>query len=87
MDIVEREGKFVAKRGKRGGMKQVYRIWDELRDEIKLFGEKGEGEPLIQKVMENGKILKMFDMHEARRLVLKQMEIIRKLGIEEMFLS
>ena len=53
-------------------------IWDELRDEIKLFGEKGEGEPLIQKVMENGKILKMFDMHEARRLVLKQMEIIRK---------
>ena len=87
MDIVEREGKFVAKRGKRGGMKQVYRIWDKLRDEIKLFNEKGEGEPLIQKVMENGKILKKFDMHEARRLVLKQMEIIRELGIEERFLK
>lgn len=87
MDIVEREGKFVAKRGKRGGMKQVYRVWDELRDEIKLFGEKGEGEPLIQKVMENGRILKTFDMHEARKLVLKQMEIIKELGIEERFLN
>jgi len=87
MDIVEREGKFVAKRGKRGGMKQVYRVWEELRDEIKPFNEKGEGEPLIQKVMENGKILKTFDMHEARELVLKQMDVIKRLGIEERFLN
>ena len=87
LDIVEREGKFVAKRGKRGGMKQVYRVWNELRDEIKLFGEKGEGEPLLQKVMENGKIIKTFSMDEARKLVLKQMEIIKELGIEERFLK
>ena len=87
MDIVEMEGKFVAKRGKRSGMKQIYRIWDELRDEIKLFNEKGNGEPLIQKVMEKGKILKKFDMHEARNLVMRQMKIIRNLGIEERFLN
>lgn len=87
LDIVEREGKFVAKRGKRGGMKQVYRIWDELRDSVTLFNEKAEGEPLIQKVMENGKILRTFDMKEARDLVLRQMEIIRELGIEERFLK
>ncbi|RLI86797.1 MAG: nicotinate phosphoribosyltransferase [Archaeoglobales archaeon] len=87
MDIVEVEGRFAAKRGKRGGMKQVYRVWDELRDEIKLFGERGEGEPLIQKVMENGRILKTFDLHESRDLVLRQMEIVRRLGIEERFLN
>jgi len=87
LDIVEREGKFVAKRGKRGGMKQVYRVWNELRDEIKLFGEEGEGEPLLQKVMENGRIVKTFSMDEARKLVLKQMEIIKELGIEERFLK
>jgi len=87
LDIVEREGKFVAKRGKRGGMKQVYRVWNELRDEVKLFGEEGEGEPLLQKVMENGRIVKTFSMDEARKLVLKQMEIIKELGIEERFLK
>lgn len=87
LDIVEREGNFVAKRGKRGGMKQVYRVWEEFRDNVTLFNEKAEGEPLIQKVMENGKILKTFDMKEARDLVLRQMEIIRSLGIEERFLK
>jgi len=87
MDIVEKDGKFVAKRGKRSGMKQVYRNWDELKDEIKLFNEKGNGEPLIQKVMEKGKILKEFDINSARNLVLKQMEIVKRLGIEERFLN
>ncbi len=87
LDIVEREGNFVAKRGKRGGMKQVYRVWEEFRDNVTLFNEKAEGEPLIQKVMENGKILKTFDMKEARDLVLRQMEIIRSLGVEERFLK
>ena len=87
LDIVEREGNFVAKRGKRGGMKQVYRVWEEFRDNVTLFNEKAEGEPLIQKVMENGKILRTFDMKEARDLVLRQMEIIRSLGIEERFLK
>ncbi len=89
MDIVEREGKFVAKRGKRGGMKQIYRDWNKLEDEIKLFGDEApEGkEPLLRKVMENGRILIDTDLEEARALALKQMKIIRELGIEEDFLS
>lgn len=88
LDIVEREGRFAAKRGKRGGMKQVYRHWDELRDEVKLFREEysGKGEPLLRKVIEGGKIIEKTDMEKARELVLRQMEIIRKLGREEEFL-
>jgi len=89
LDIVEREGKFVAKRGKRGGMKQVYRDWNSLEDEVRLFKDEApEGkEPLLQKVMENGKILRESDLESARSLALKQMEIIRKLGIEDRFLK
>jgi nicotinate phosphoribosyltransferase len=88
LDIVEKEGRFVAKRGKRGGMKQVYRHWDELRDEVKLFKEEysGEGEPLLKKVIDAGKVVENPDMEKARELVLRQMEIIRKLGREEEFL-
>ncbi|MBE8540110.1 nicotinate phosphoribosyltransferase [Geoglobus acetivorans] len=87
MDIVERNGEFCAKRGKRGGMKQVYRDWDSLRDEIRLFIEdKPEGmEPLLEKVMEGGKVLMKSDMGEARELALRQMEIIRALGRENEF--
>ncbi len=89
LDIVEKEGKFVAKRGKRGGMKQVYRDWNTLEDEVRLFvDEAPEGKkPLLQKVMENGKILKESNLESARNLVLKQMEIIRNLGIEDRFLN
>ncbi len=89
MDIVEKEGRFVAKRGKRGGMKQVYRDWNKLEDEIKLFGDEAPSgkEPLLRKVMENGRILIDTDLEEARALALKQMKIIRELGIEGDFLS
>ncbi len=89
LDIVEREGKFVAKRGKRGGMKQVYRDWSKLDDEIRLFkDEPPEGkEPLLQKVMENGRILKESELESARMLALRQMEIIKELGIEDRFLD
>ncbi len=88
LDIVEREGRFAAKRGKRGGMKQVYRHWDELRDEVKLFKEEytGGGEAMLRKVIDGGKITERPDMEKARELVLRQMEIIRKLGREEEFL-
>ncbi len=90
LDIVEREGKFVAKRGKRGGMKQVYRDWSKFEDEMRLFSEPApeDKEPLLKKVIEGGKIIddSIADMHKARELALKQMEIIRKLGREEEFL-
>lgn len=89
LDIVERECKFVAKRGKRGGMKQVYRDWSKLDDDVRLFTEDApEGkEPLLQKVMENGKILIESNLESARNLALKQMNIIRNLGIEDKFLN
>ena len=89
LDIVEREGRFAAKRGKRGGMKQVYRHWDELRDEVKLFNEEysGNGKALLRKVIDGGKIIEEPDMEKARELVLRQMEIIRKLGREKEFLD
>lgn len=89
LDIVEREGRFAAKRGKRGGMKQVYRDWETLTDEVRLFREEytGNNEAMLRKVIENGEILERPSMEEARRLVLRQMEIIRKLGREDEFIG
>ncbi|MCQ4152992.1 MAG: nicotinate phosphoribosyltransferase [Archaeoglobi archaeon] len=88
MDIVEKEGVFCAKRGKRSGMKQVYRDWSKLEDEIRLFKDAApEGkEPLLRKVMEGGKILERTEIAKARELAIKQMETIRKLGRENEFL-
>ena len=88
MDIVEKEGIFCAKRGKRSGMKQVYRDWSKLEDEIRLFKDAApEGkEPLLRKVMEGGKILERTEIAKARELAIKQMETIRKLGRENEFL-
>ncbi|AKG91687.1 Nicotinic acid phosphoribosyltransferase [Geoglobus ahangari] len=87
MDIVERNGEFCAKRGKRSGMKQVYRDWETLEDEVRLFSQDGpEGkEPLLEKVMEGGRILKETDLNFARDLALRQMEIIRRIGRAEEF--
>ncbi len=89
MDIVERNGEFCAKRGKRSGMKQVYRDWDTLRDEVRLFSDPApEGmEPLLEKYMEGGRIIKETDMNSARNLTLKQMELIRSIGREEEFIT
>jgi nicotinate phosphoribosyltransferase len=82
LDIIEKEGEFVAKRGKRSGMKQVYRDWKRLEDEVRLFkDEPPEGkEPLLKKVIEGGRAIAETDMAEARKLVLKQMDVIKKLG-------
>ncbi|MDI9646419.1 MAG: nicotinate phosphoribosyltransferase [Archaeoglobales archaeon] len=89
LDIVEKEGKFVAKRGKRSGMKQVYRKWDTLSDEMRLFRDPKpeDKEPLLLKFIEKGKIVRDTNMQEARKLLLRQMEIIRKSNREEEFLS
>ncbi|MDK2796071.1 MAG: nicotinate phosphoribosyltransferase [Archaeoglobaceae archaeon] len=89
MDIVEKDGIFCAKRGKRSGMKQVYRDWSRLEDEIRLFRDKApEGkEAMLRKFMENGKILEKPEVERARELALKQMETIRKLGREKEFIE
>ncbi len=86
LDIVEKEGVFCAKRGKRGGMKQVYRDWRNLSDEIKLFNEKyslndgEEREALIKKFLEDGRILKNTDIKKAREITMKQMRVIKEMG-------
>lgn len=89
MDIVEREGIYCAKRGKRSGMKQVYRDWNNLEDEMRLIKEDppANKEPMLRKVMENGEILEKPDLMKARELALKQIDLIRKLGKEEDFLK
>jgi len=88
LDIVEREGKFVAKRSKRGGMKQIYRDWNLLKDEVTLFNQDTGGkEPLLKKYIENGKIVLDTDMEEARKLVLKQIKLVKELKREIEFLS
>ena len=86
LDIVEKEGKPVAKRGKRGGMKQVYRN-DRFEDKITLFRERPEGKPLLVKYMERGEIIQESDFRKARENVLEQMKQIRNLRIEDRFLD
>ncbi len=85
LDIVEREGKFAAKRGKRSGMKQIYRDWEQLEDEVRLFNSKPpEGkETIIQKYIENGEIIRTSSTESARSLAFKHIAILNNLGVEK----
>ena len=81
LDIVEREGEPCAKRGKRGGKKQVYRrkgVIEEGKDEIRLATEAPpeDMEPLLKPMMLKGKINGdfSFSLEEARRRVLEQLK-------------
>jgi nicotinate phosphoribosyltransferase len=79
LDIVEKEGEFVAKRGKLGGKKQVYRDWNTLDDITLLSGTETtinlEGrEPLLKPVLQNGKIVTDFELNKARKLALSQLK-------------
>ena len=79
MDIVEKEGEFVAKRGKLGGKKQIYRDWSTLDDMILLSGTEekvdleGRG-PLLGPVLQDGKIVADFPLEKARELALSQLK-------------
>lgn len=88
LDIVEKDGRFVAKRGKRGGMKQVYRDWETLEDEVRLFKDDtvDSKEALLKKVIERGEVLVESKMDDARKLSFRQMDIIRRLGREQEFI-
>ncbi|MBC7218535.1 MAG: nicotinate phosphoribosyltransferase [Hadesarchaea archaeon] len=65
MDIVEMDGKPVAKRGKLGGRKQVWRCRKCLEDVVTLFGERsprcpscgGKTSPLLQPLIKSGKVV------------------------------
>jgi nicotinate phosphoribosyltransferase len=81
LDIIEREGEPCAKRGKRGGKKQVYRrrgVIEEGKDEIRLATEAPpeDMEPLLKPMMLKGNINEgfSFSLEEARRRVLEQLK-------------
>lgn len=80
LDLVEKEGVPCAKRGKYGGRKQVYRNWDNLKDEIKLESEQEpkNRKPLLLPVIKNGKIITDFSLQQSREKVLGQLEKIRE---------
>jgi len=79
LDIVEKEGVPCAKRGKWGGRKQVWRNWDTLEGRITPFGVHVEGmEPVLEKVMEDGRILLQSNHHDAREHLLSQLEVLRR---------
>jgi len=87
MDIIELEGKLVAKRGKLGGKKQVWRCPKCLVDTVQLFRSpqpncpecRGKTQPMLKPLIEKGKIVaKLPKPSEIRQYVLEQ---IKKLSI------
>jgi len=81
MDIVEKEGEMVAKRGKFSGKKQAYRCPDCFTFKMKSWEyEKpecdcgSEMEPMLEKVMEDGEIIVDYpEPEEIRDYVLDQL--------------
>jgi len=92
LDIVECEGKPAAKRGKRGGKKQVYRskgAIEEGKDMITLAGEEaqapapnGDMEPLLKQMIRGGEIVAefSFEVEDARERVKSQ---LRRLNVND----
>jgi nicotinate phosphoribosyltransferase len=81
MDIVEIEGRLVAKRGKLGGKKQVWRCKECLVDIVLPFGSSkpecprcgGETEPMLKPLIKGGKIVaELPEPKEIRGYVLGQ---------------
>jgi nicotinate phosphoribosyltransferase len=74
MDIVEIEGIPKAKRGKRSGVKQVYRMPDGGHRMVPVTQKAPMGgKSLIEPFINNGKIVKKCDMQEARKRVLQSL--------------
>ena len=83
MDIIEKQGKPCAKRGKIGGKKQVWRCQKCQTDVLQPFKQRqprcpkcgGKTTPLLQPLVKNGKIIaKLPKPKEIRRYVLEQLE-------------
>jgi len=83
MDIIELEGKLVAKRGKLGGKKQVWRCPKCLVDTVQLFKFPqpncpecgGKTQQMLKPLIQNGKIVaKLPKPREIRQHVLEQIE-------------
>ncbi len=89
LDIVEKKGTPIAKRGKIAGRKQVYRCPKCYSCVIRPYREKDvkcgkcgvEMEPLIKKVIEKGEVVvDIPSIEETRDYVIKQLEKVRDLG-------
>lgn len=85
LDIVEVEGKPVAKRGKLGGKKQVWRCPECLLDTVLPFMSSRpncpkcgcETQPMLKPFIEHGKVVaKLPKPQEIRQYVLEQLEIL-----------
>jgi nicotinate phosphoribosyltransferase len=83
MDIIELQGKLVAKRGKLGGKKQVWRCPKCMVDSVLPFKSPqpscpecgGKTQPMLKPLIEKGKIVaKLPKPVEIRQYVLKQLE-------------
>lgn len=74
MDIVEIDGRPRAKRGKRSGIKQVYRMPDGRHLVLPASHPvPAGGTPLIERCIENGRVVRRGDMQEARERVRDQL--------------
>ncbi len=83
LDIVEIEGTPVAKKGKLGGKKQVWRCEECMTDTILLFDEKtplcsscnAKTKPMLKQIIKNGKIVQESPPEkEIRDYVLQQIQ-------------
>ncbi|MGQ4834633.1 MAG: nicotinate phosphoribosyltransferase [Candidatus Asgardarchaeia archaeon] len=88
MDIVEKEGKPIAKRGKFSGSKQVWKCEKCGHREVTLFNVKehkcskcgSKMIPLLRQVIKNGKVVvDLPKVTEIREYVLKQLDEIEEL--------
>ena len=83
MDIVEIDGKPVAKRGKLGGKKQVWRCENCMVDVVKPYNDTmpkcpkcgGKTQPLLKPLIKNGEIVaELPEPKKIREYVLTQLE-------------
>ena len=75
LDIVEIDGKPTAKRGKRSGEKQVYQLRDGTHKVLPVSHKKPKGaRALIERFMQDGRVVKQSGMQEARLRVLGQVK-------------
>lgn len=75
LDIVECEGELVVKRGKIGGRRQVYRTPDGGHDVRHVDDDPPEGgEPLLDPLIEDGELVREFDIDAAAERALSDAE-------------
>ncbi|UCH70345.1 MAG: hypothetical protein JSV29_09060, partial [Candidatus Bathyarchaeota archaeon] len=83
LDIIELEGKLVAKRGKLGGKKQVWRCPQCMADNVLPFNSPqpscpkcgGKTQPMLKPLLKNGKIVARLPKPlQIRQYALKQLE-------------